>query len=109
MGNPSRRLGSVVTAALLLGTVGASTVTAAPPDGACPPAFTEATYQEMFDTFPEVIEAYGAEVMLAVLVGYDNNANGVVCWIRHPSVSRVYERDVFVANVIDDNAAPHED
>ena len=109
MGKPSRRLGSTLAAALLLGTVGASAATAAPPDGACPRPYTTATYQEMFDTFPEVIEAYGEEVMLAVLVGYDNNANGVVCWIRHPSVSRVYERDVFVANVIDDNAAPHEE
>jgi len=107
MGNASRRLGSAVAAALLLGTVGASTVAAAPPDGACPPSFTEATYEEMFDTFPEVIEAFGEEVMRVVLVGYDNNANGVVRWIRHPSVSLVYDCDIFVANVIDDNAAPH--
>ena len=107
MGNPSRRPISAFASALLLATLGASSVVASPPDGACPAAFTTATYQEMFDTFPEVIEAYGEEVMLAVLVGYDNNSNGVVCWIRHPSVSRVYERDVFVANVIDDNAAPH--
>ena len=107
MGNPSRRIGSALASATLLATLGASSVAAAPPDGACPAPFVTVTYQEMFETFPEVIEAYGEEVMLAVLVGYDNNANGVVCWIAHPSVSRVYERDVFVANVIDDNAAPH--
>ena len=44
---------------------------------------------------------------LAGLMSFDNNGNGVVCWIGHPSQSTPYERDVFVANVIDDNAAPH--
>jgi hypothetical protein len=107
MGKPSRRLVAVLASAVLLATVGASTVAASPPDGACPPSFVEATYEEMFETFPEVPERFGADVMLAILIGFDNNANGVVCWIRHPSVSRVYERDTFVANVIDDNAAPH--
>ena len=107
MGKPSRRLVAVLASAVLLATVGASTVAASPPDGACPPSFVEATYEEMFETFPEVPERFGADVMLAILIGFDNNANGVVCWIRHPSVSRVYERDTFVANVLDDNAAPH--
>ena len=107
MANPSRRLVSALAGACLLATVTTSSVAARPPEGACPPSFTEATYQEMFDTFPEVPERFGADVMLAILIGFDNNANGEVCWIRHPSVSRVYERDTFVANVIDDNAAPH--
>lgn len=107
MGNRSRRLIFALASAVLLASAGTSSVVAAPPDGACPPSFTTATYEEMFDTFPEVPERFGEEVMLAILIGFDNNANGVVCWIRHPSVSRVYERDTFVANVIDDNAAPH--
>jgi hypothetical protein len=109
MGVPSRRGVGAFLSGVLAATVAVAPVAASPPDGACAPPFTEATYQEMFDTFPEVIEEYGEETMTAVLVGYDNNANGVICWIAHPSVSRVYERDLFVANVIDDNAAPHEE
>jgi hypothetical protein len=107
MGLTSRRVTGALAAAALAATLGAAPVAASPPDGACPRPFTTATYEEMFETFPEVPERFGEEVMLAILVGYDNNANGVVCWIRHPSVSRVYERDTFVANVIDDTAAPH--
>jgi hypothetical protein len=107
MGHWSRRVSGAFAAALLAASIGAAPVAATPPDGTCPPSFTSATYEEMFETFPEVPERFGEEVMLAVLIGYDNNANGVICWIAHPAVSRVYERDTFVANVIDDNAAPH--
>jgi hypothetical protein len=107
MGTHVRRLAVGLAAGALVASGTAPMVAAVPPDGACPPSFTEVTYQEMFDTFPEVPERFGEDVMLQVLIGFDNNANGEVCWIAHPSVSRVYERDTFVANVIDDNAAPH--
>ena len=59
MGKPSRRLVSVLASAVLLATVGASSAAASPPDGACPPSFVEATYEEMFETFPEVPERFG--------------------------------------------------
>jgi hypothetical protein len=107
MGNRSRRLVSALASAAILATVSVSSAAAAPPDGACPPAFVEATYEEMLATFPQVPEAIGEEAALAGLMSFDNNANGVVCWIGHPSQSTPYERDAFVANVIDDNAAPH--
>ena len=59
-------------------------------------------------TFPQAGDAFGEEAALAALMSFDNNGNGVVCWIAHPTHSWSYETHVLVANVIDDNAAPRD-
>jgi hypothetical protein len=102
----SRRLVTALASATILATLGASGVSATPPEGSCSRGFAEATYQEMFELFPQVVEENGEETMLAVLSGFDKNSNGSVCWRAHPTQSTSYEVKLFVANVVDDNAAP---
>jgi hypothetical protein len=99
-------LSAVLSTCLAIAT--SASVAAVPPTGVCPRPFETGTYAEIMATFPQVGEAFGEEAALAALMSFDNNSNGTLCWIAHPTHSRSYETQVLVANVIDDNAAPHE-
>jgi len=83
----------------------ASPALAAPSrDGGCPGPYQPATYTQFANEFPELLEAFGAEGFQAGFSGFDNNANGIVCWTTFPNVARVYDKFLFHALVIDDAA-----
>ncbi len=84
----------------------AGPVVAAPTkDGGCPGRYETATYAEVAQEFPELVELYGGTAGFeAGLMGFDKNSNGTVCWTYFPSTARVYDKFLFHALIIDDNA-----
>ena len=93
-----------LSVALLGSLMIAAPAAAAPRDGGCPGKYEAATYAEMASEFPELVAAFGAENFEAAMMGFDKNTNGTVCWMPFPDVASVYDKFLFHALIIDDNA-----